>query len=121
MSYKEYQNQKISPAERKPLLQDGNTTNEASVVKTDPKATAEANKFNRLFLTVYALVMASDWLQGKIANYLKWPVLWNYSRLTVVQDHMYTVYTKTNLVSKKSSLQHFSQPDFYQAEFPATS
>lgn len=29
-----------------------------------PKARAEASQFTRLFLTVYCLVMASDWLQG---------------------------------------------------------
>ncbi|TVY22179.1 Molybdate-anion transporter [Lachnellula hyalina] len=29
-----------------------------------PRAKAEASQFTRLFLTVYSLVMASDWLQG---------------------------------------------------------
>ncbi|TAQ90290.1 hypothetical protein B7494_g1369 [Chlorociboria aeruginascens] len=31
---------------------------------TTPRAKAEASAFTRLFLTVYCLVMASDWLQG---------------------------------------------------------
>jgi hypothetical protein len=34
-----------------------------------PQAKAEASKFSVLFLTVYSLVMASDWLQGKPSYY----------------------------------------------------
>jgi hypothetical protein len=33
-----------------------------------PHAKAEASKFTRLFLTVYCLVMASDWLQGSYSS-----------------------------------------------------
>ncbi len=33
-----------------------------------PRAKAEASQFTRLFLTVYCLVMGSDWLQGKILD-----------------------------------------------------
>ena len=32
-----------------------------------PRAKAGASQFTRLFLTVYSLVMASDWLQGMLA------------------------------------------------------
>jgi hypothetical protein len=32
-----------------------------------PNAKAEASQFTRLFLTVYCLVMGSDWLQGILA------------------------------------------------------
>lgn len=31
-----------------------------------PLAKAEASRFTKLFLTVYCLVMASDWLQGNL-------------------------------------------------------
>lgn len=31
-----------------------------------PHAKAEASQFTRLFLTVYCLVMGSDWLQGML-------------------------------------------------------
>jgi hypothetical protein len=34
-----------------------------------PRAKAEASQFTRLFLTVYCLVMASDWLQGESTLY----------------------------------------------------
>ena len=33
-----------------------------------PRAKAEASQFTRLFLTVYCLVMGSDWLQGMLAH-----------------------------------------------------
>ena len=36
-----------------------------------PHAKAEASQFTRLFLTVYCLVMGSDWLQGV---FTAWPV-----------------------------------------------
>jgi MFS transporter, MFS domain-containing protein family, molybdate-anion transporter len=35
-----------------------------------PRAKAEASQFTRLFLTVYCLVMASDWLQGMLTTRL---------------------------------------------------
>jgi len=114
MSYKEYQNQKVLSAERKPLLQDVDTTSEDNVT-IDPKTKSEADKFSRLFLTVYALVMASDWLQGKIS------FISNVPPLTITQGHMCTAFTKTSLVSKKSSSQHSLQPVFSQAECPVTS
>ena len=55
MTYKQYYtNIKPLSGEEQPLVKD----------VIDPRAKAEANKFCRLFLTVYCLVMASDWLQG---------------------------------------------------------
>ncbi|KAH8601190.1 hypothetical protein B0O99DRAFT_736423 [Bisporella sp. PMI_857] len=52
MTYKQYYTFKGS-AEEQPLTRN-----------LDPTATNQANAFTRLFLVVYCLVMASDWLQG---------------------------------------------------------
>lgn len=52
LSWRQYAGKEA--AEEKPLVH--NIT---------PRVRDEASAFNRLFLTVYCLVMASDWLQGK--------------------------------------------------------
>lgn len=54
-----------------------------------PAGRAESSKFIRLFLTVYGLVMASDWLQG-IMHFQSG----NLSCSHVFQDHTYTASTK---------------------------
>jgi len=64
MSYKQYQNEKTPSAERKPLLQDDDSPEDIVNVVIDSKAKSAANRFSWLFLTVYSLVMAADWLQG---------------------------------------------------------
>lgn len=57
LTFKQYRNGEDSP-ELKSLTRDAVT----------PRAKAEATKFTRLFLTVYCLVMAADWLQGKLSD-----------------------------------------------------
>lgn len=53
LSWQQYHNQEESP-EKKSLTQSSSS----------PAQKAEASRFSRLFLIVYCLVMASDWLQG---------------------------------------------------------
>jgi len=90
MSYKQYRNDKAASPERKPLLHDGTTNEEDHGVTIAPEAKSEADRFSRMFLVVYSLVMASDWLQGKTS------VTLNILCLPTIQAHMYTVYIKTN-------------------------
>jgi len=90
MSYKQYKNDKAASPERKPLLRDGTTNEEDHGVTIAPEAKSEADSFSRMFLVVYSLVMASDWLQGKTS------VTLNILCLPTIQAHMYTVYIKTN-------------------------
>ncbi|KAM0146047.1 hypothetical protein ACHAPG_011334 [Botrytis cinerea] len=52
LTWRQYQTKKESTEDRK--------NND----DTAPLAKAEAHRFTKLFLTVYCLVMASDWLQG---------------------------------------------------------
>ena len=53
LTWRQYYNGEESP-ELKSLTRNAAT----------PRAKADTSKFTRLFLTVYSLVMASDWLQG---------------------------------------------------------
>jgi hypothetical protein len=53
LTWRQYHNGEES-TEKKSLTRDAVT----------PRAKAEGSKFTRLFLTVYCLVMGSDWLQG---------------------------------------------------------
>ncbi len=54
---------------------------------TTPRAKAEASQFTRLFLTVYCLVMGSDWLQGKQMNGSN-----SFSWLTAAGPYVYSLY-----------------------------
>jgi hypothetical protein len=76
-----------------------------------PRAKAEASQFTRLFLTVYCLVMGSDWLQGRLIPHLRQP------SLTRLQAHMCTVCTKINLSLKKRLLLPFLQQDSSQGPY----
>jgi MFS transporter, MFS domain-containing protein family, molybdate-anion transporter len=53
LTWQQYRKKEQSP-EEKALMQNAVT----------PRAKAEASQFTRLFLVVYCLVQASDWLQG---------------------------------------------------------
>jgi hypothetical protein len=72
------------------------------------RAKEEASQFTRVFFAVYCLVMGSDWLQGRRTPYLQQP------SLTCLQAHIYTVYIKINLGSKKRLSLPFSQQDSFQ-------
>lgn len=68
-----------------------------------PRSKAEASQFTRLFLAVYCLVMASDWLQGMFSNPYSFSIpVEPFDKLRlilnsrIIQAHMYTVYTKIN-------------------------
>jgi hypothetical protein len=60
LTWRQYYNAEEAP-ETKSLTRDAIT----------PRAKAEASKFTRLFLTVYCLVMGSDWLQGTIILHIR--------------------------------------------------
>lgn len=55
LSWRQYYNGEKSPEEK--------ALNQPPIT---PRAKAEASEFTRLFLTVYCLVMGSDWLQGML-------------------------------------------------------
>ena len=55
LTWRQYRFQELKPEEQRLLG-----------TQPSPLAEAEASRFTRIFLTVYCLVMAADWLQGKI-------------------------------------------------------
>lgn len=102
LSWRQYYNSEKSP-EEKSLTQ--------SMVT--PRAKAEASQFTHLFLTVYCLVMGSDWLQGMHSSHDST----SDESLLIhrTQGLTSTVCTETNSASQNAQSQLSSQPASSQA------